>query len=119
MTEQDNHKGKILAALERLKWLTVILFALLVLVTTLIFVVRSIDLHRVDEAATRNQAALCTLRADIKERILIEKGRLEERSGGRRAQLRDKIQRQRETISALRVIDCRDIELRLEGIGGG
>lgn len=118
MTDEEI-KSPILEAVDRLKWLTVILFVLLALVTIVIFVVRSIDLAHVEESAVRNRAALCTLRGELKARILVSKGRLEERiDPERRDQIRAKIANQRETIDALTVIDCRDIGLRLAEIGG-
>ena len=116
----EDLKSPLLDAVNNLKKWTLVLYIALAVMAITTFVVRSIDLANVEEAATQNRVALCALRADLKDRVQSSKQFLREHPGGipgiPPSQIRDSIRGQQRTIRALRPIDCSGINIELRGL---
>ena len=97
-------------ALRKLTRWTVVLYVLLVLAVGFSYVTRVNDLNRVAAAGATVNTALCTFRLDIERRIGDTVGFLENHPQGiagiPREQIKTSLQAQRQTVRALRILDC-------------
>lgn len=108
----EDVKSPLLDAIKSLRRWTVILFVIVATVTVTIFVIRSLDLAKVQHQASINTAALCALRADLKARVDNSKEFLKEHPGGipgiPTATIRSQIEGQERTIKVLEIVECID-----------
>jgi hypothetical protein len=112
-TNGNGVNGRISPIQEALKTLTrwtVVLYVLLVLVVGVSYVTRVNDLNDVRESAATVNEALCAFRLDLERRVLDTARFLENHPQGiagiPREQLKTSIQAQRQTVRALRILDC-------------
>jgi len=97
-------------ALKKLTRWTVVLYVLLVLAVGFSYVTRVNDLNRVEKTGATVNSALCVFRQDVERRIEDTVGFLENHPQGiagiPREQIKTSLQAQRQTVRALRILDC-------------
>ena len=97
-------------ALKKLTRWTVVLYVLLVLAVGFSYVTRVNDLNRVEATAATVNTALCTFRLDLERRVVDTARFLENHPQGiagiPREQIKTSLQAQRQTVRALKILEC-------------
>jgi hypothetical protein len=89
---------------------TVVLYAALIGIGTYGYVTRSHDLAKIDQVTTTTKQALCLFRENIEKQVATSEEFLEENPDGipglPAATIKASIQRQKDTLKALDILEC-------------